>query len=94
MVLPDDIACMLDFIHAPALMGGLRIIDETEPSQDEAGMLAALQSVTWERVLTATSSVPYMQTLLEIIQSVFPENHQDVQEPLREYFPFREQLHT
>ncbi|KAH3699977.1 hypothetical protein DPMN_074939 [Dreissena polymorpha] len=27
MVLPDDITCMPDIIHAPALMGGLRIID-------------------------------------------------------------------
>ena len=100
MVLSDDIACMPDIIHASALMGGLRIIDETEPSQDDAGMLAALpslhalQSVTWEWVRTATSSDPYMQTLLEMIESGIPENRQDVPEPLREYFPFREQLHT
>ncbi|KAH3874935.1 hypothetical protein DPMN_038192 [Dreissena polymorpha] len=37
MVLSDDIACMPDIIHAPALMGGLRNIHETEHSNPQHG---------------------------------------------------------
>ncbi|KAL8583505.1 hypothetical protein ACOMHN_056315 [Nucella lapillus] len=51
-----------------------------------------LQTVTWEKVQTATASE--LHHLTEIIQSGFPDNRQDLPAALREYFQFRDDLTT
>ena len=53
-----------------------------------------LRSVTWERVRTAMASDYDMQALVTIIDAGMPESKNELLEQLREYFQFRDDLHT
>ena len=53
-----------------------------------------LQSVTWDRVRTATSSDSNMQAHLELIKAGLPEHRHELPEDLWEYFQFCDNLHT
>lgn len=80
-------------------MVGLRKHDSEKLIDDTVAVaavssLTALKSVTWDRVRLATSSTPAMQTLLEGIESGMSNNRSEIHESIREYFPFRDDLHT
>ena len=56
--------------------------------------MLSLRSVTWERVRTAIASDDDMQALVTIIEAGMPESKNELPEQLREYFQFRDDLHT
>ena len=93
LLLTDDIASihssLTTITHSPSLMDGLHTSTTCTFIEDTVVVSAIsslntlnLQSVTWDRVRTATSSDDNMQALIEFIEA------------LREYFQFRESLHT
>lgn len=103
--LTDDIASIQTpfptITHSPTLMDGLRILTSNMFIEDTVVVSAIstlyalnLQSVTWDRVRTATSSDNNMQALLELIEAGLPEHRHELPEDLREYFQFRDNLHT
>ena len=105
LVLTDDIMSIRSSLnsikHNPSLMGGLRtrtinplIEDAMAISTISSLNMLNIQSVTWERVCTATCSDDNMQTLLTLIESGMPEHRHELPEALREYFQFRTSLHT
>ena len=53
-----------------------------------------MKSVTWDKVRIATASDDNMNQLLHLIESGLPESRQEFPEQLRDYFQFREHLHT
>ena len=105
LVLIDDIASIRSSLnsikHNSSLMCGLRtrtinplIEDAMAISTISSLNMLNIQSVTWERVRTATCSDDNMQTLLTLIESGMPEHRHELPEALREYFQFRTSLHT
>ncbi|XP_054749714.1 uncharacterized protein K02A2.6-like [Lytechinus pictus] len=104
--LPDDIATIsltpAMFLHSITLMAGLRTMAPQEDTVEICTLSSAmcaleslhLKSVTWDRVCTATTSDDNMQALLDAIQAGMPEFGQELPSPLREYFPFRDDLYT
>ena len=56
--------------------------------------LSALQSVTWERVRTATASDENMNQLIDIVESGMPDSRDELPPALQEYHQFREYLST
>ncbi|XP_063960192.1 uncharacterized protein LOC135155220 [Lytechinus pictus] len=104
--LPDDIATIsltpAMFLHSIPLMAGLRTM---APQEDTVGICTLssamcaleslhLKSVTWDRVRTATTSDDNMQALLNAVEAGMPEFRYELPSPLREYFPFRDDLYT
>ena len=53
-----------------------------------------LKSVTWNRIRTATASDEDMLTLTELIESGMPDFRHEIPKAIREYFQFRNYLHT
>ena len=103
--LSDDIASIyssLDSItHSSSLMSGLRTFSTNPLLEDtmDISIIACLdmlniQSVTWDRVRTATCSDDNMRNLVDLVESGMPEYRHELPESLREYFQFRTSLHT
>ena len=102
--LSDDIASIyssLDSItHSSSLMSGLRTFSTNPLLEDtmDVSIIASLdmlniQSVTWDRVRTATCSDDNMRNLVDLVESGMPEYRHELPESLREYFQFRTSLH-
>ncbi|XP_054770983.2 uncharacterized protein K02A2.6-like [Lytechinus pictus] len=83
-------------------MAGLRTM---APQEDTVGICTLssamcaleslhLKSVTWDRVRTATTSDDNMQALLNAVEAGMPEFRHELPSPVREYFPFRDDLYT
>ena len=53
-----------------------------------------LQAVTWHRVRVATTSDDEMRQLADLIESGIPESRNMLPTPLRDFFPYRDDLHT
>lgn len=104
LFLEDDIAGlqMSACTYSARLMSGLRMPSSGLALVEEATIASAmstldslnLRSVTWERVQTATSSDNNMQALLALIEAGIPQSRHEMPEALREYFQYRDDLHT
>ena len=56
--------------------------------------VSTLQSVTWDKVRTATSNDDNMLRLVKVIEAGIPDSCNALPLPLREYYPFRDQVST
>ena len=105
--LPDDTATMNDsqldaapfstsFLHS--IRSAAANTDGIEHSLIHAATsslhAAALRSITWDRVRTATASDPIMNSLLEVIECGMPDFRHEMPAPIREYHQYKDELHT
>ena len=65
---------------------------ESIPLSSAVSSVSTLQCVTWDKVRTATSSDDNMLQLLKVIEAGIPDSRNALPLPLREYYPFRDQL--
>ncbi len=106
--LPDDIAATYEATSMPPittvkyyLLTGIRCVEPTQCTLNDnnlsiyaATSLAALQSVTWEKVQLATNIDKDMIHLLAIIESGFPDSRHELPPKLQSYHQFRDNLHS
>ncbi|XP_061178429.1 uncharacterized protein LOC133187074 [Saccostrea echinata] len=99
--LPDDIASISYALPPSYFLAGIR--SNVDPDSMEDNLVAAvntmleslsIQSVTWDRVRIGTTSDAIMHHLLQLIESGLPETRLEFPPALREYFQFREHLHS
>lgn len=98
----DDDTASIDSRPESNLLAKLRISDSTEVATnlDDITRLSAvatlkpIQSVTWHRVKTATTSDINLHDLTSIIESGMPKTRNDLPPLLRSYHQFKDDLHT
>ena len=87
---------------AKIFLEGIRATEPDTDSIEECVIASAtssldsitMKSVTWDRVRIATASDDNMNQLLNLVESGLPEIRQEFPEQLRDYFQFRDHLHT
>lgn len=105
LLLQDDIAnvssSLASMTHSSSLMCGLRIPASNQPQEDTSTLMAVssidalnIQSITWDRVRTATASDENMQALLNIVECGIPDSAREMPAEIREFHQFRENLHS
>lgn len=102
MHLADDVSTISELPLADSRSAFLAGIRCTEPCQGvtdpimvaAATSLDSLQSVTWDRVRTATTSDGDMTALVQIIEAGIPASRELLPEPLQAYHRFRDGLST
>ena len=106
MILPDDISAgvISNSVLTSLPFFALTSDDEYLPDCgdiDEPNVAAAmvcslsdLKSVTWDKILEATTSDKDMCRLVDIIEQGFPETRHNMPNNLHEYFSLRDGLHT
>lgn len=89
LYLSDKIASISHALPSYHFLGGIR----SDPDNMEDNVIAAA-STTLNRVRIVTTSEANMHQLLQLIESGLPESRHDFPPALREYFQFRENLHS
>ena len=104
--LTDDIYCIYNLPTNPPLnipnhlIAGVRLTSQQQIGMEDdlkssaLASLQSLQSVSWNRVRTATNSDEDMMLLMSAIEDGIPEQRHELPPSIREYHQFREHLYT
>ena len=93
--LPDDIATTNTQVPH-AVFDNIRTHDCVQPQIccDSASNTQVISSVTFDNIRLATTSDSIMSSLVQYIESGFPDNRSDLHPDLKQYYQFRESLTT
>ena len=105
--LPDDVAAADDYIERSpitkihqTLLAGIRIQESRDSDLDDElkdaaiNALDSFQAITWDRTREATASDENLHQLLKLIEDGMPMFRHDLPPSLREYYQYRDHLHT